>query len=67
MAKFIKFLVAKILKRVKINRDTIWMEPAVREKVTLNNIYYDYGKWAILPDAAKELDLLISLRKKILS
>ncbi len=59
-----KILVAKILKKGEINRDTIWMEPAVKEKITLNNIYYDYGKWAILPDAAKELDLLISFMKE---
>ena len=59
-----KILVAKILKKDEISRDTIWMEPAVKEKITLNNIYYDYSKWDILPDAAKELDLLISFMKE---
>lgn len=59
-----KNLAAKILKKGEVNRDTIWMEPAVKEKITLKNIYYDYGKWDILPESAKELDLLISFMKE---
>jgi len=55
-----KILVAKPLKQGEVNRDTIWLEPATKEKITLKNIYYDYAKWDILPDAAKELDLLVA-------
>lgn len=31
--------------------------------VRLDNIYYDYGKWAIRSDAAKELDKLVQILK----
>ena len=55
-----KILVAKILKAGEVNRDTIWMEPAFGKNITLNNIYYDFDKWDILPEAAKELDILVS-------
>jgi outer membrane protein OmpA-like peptidoglycan-associated protein len=55
-----KILVAKIVKKGEVNRDTIWMQPAIGTAITLKNIYYDYDKWDILPEAAKELDVLIS-------
>jgi outer membrane protein OmpA-like peptidoglycan-associated protein len=42
-------------------RDTIWMKIIENEKIVLNNIYYDFDKWNILPDAATELDRLVSL------
>lgn len=59
-AEIRKVLVAKTLKKGEVNRDTIWLEPATKEKITLKNIYYDYAKWDILPEAAKELDLLVA-------
>jgi outer membrane protein OmpA-like peptidoglycan-associated protein len=55
-----KVLVSKVLKKGEIHRDTIWMEPVIGKKIILKNIYYDYDKWDILPDAAKELDQLVS-------
>ena len=55
-----KVLVAKILKIGEVNRDTIWMEPALGKNITLNNIYYDFDRSDILPEAAKELDILVS-------
>lgn len=47
-----------------ITRDTIWMKIIENEKILLRNIYYDFDKWDILPDAAKELDRLVSLMKE---
>ena len=35
----------------------------VGEVVRLDNIYYDYKKWDIRPDAAKELDKLVQILK----
>jgi outer membrane protein OmpA-like peptidoglycan-associated protein/tetratricopeptide (TPR) repeat protein len=35
----------------------------VGEVVRLDNIYYDYKKWDIRPDAAKELDKLVQIMK----
>ena len=55
-----KVMVAKILKIGEVNRDTIWMEPALGKNITLNNIYYDFDRSDILPEAAKELDILVS-------
>ncbi len=35
----------------------------INESITINNIYYDLGKWDIRDDAAKELDkLIVTLR-----
>ncbi len=48
----------------ELTRDTIWMNIIVNKKIALKNIYYDFDKWNILPDAAQELDLLISLMKE---
>lgn len=42
-------------------RDTIFLEMIVNEKIVLRNIYYDFDKWDILPEAAKELDRLVLL------
>lgn len=33
----------------------------VGQSIAINNIYYDYDKWDIRPDAAKELDKLVSI------
>jgi outer membrane protein OmpA-like peptidoglycan-associated protein len=40
------------------------VEPIVIDKpIVLENIYYDFDKWDIRPDAAKELDKLVKLLK----
>ncbi|MCX6237096.1 MAG: OmpA family protein, partial [Bacteroidia bacterium] len=44
-------------------RDTIFLNMIVNEKIVLKNIYYDFDKWDIIPESAKELDLLVSLTK----
>ena len=44
--------------------DTIWMDILVNQKIALKNIYYDFDKWDILPESAKELDKLVSLMKE---
>lgn len=41
--------------------DTI--EIAINEPIRLENIYYDYDKWDILPDAAEELRFMDTLMK----
>ena len=45
-------------------RDTILMDIVVNKKIILRNIYYDFDKWDILPEAAAELDQLVSLMKE---
>jgi len=45
-------------------RDTLWMDPIIRQKIILRNILYDFDKWDILPESAKELDLLIAYLKQ---
>ena len=57
---------AKTLTECKMNiggivNDTIWMDILVNQKIALRNIYYDFDKWDILPESAKELDKLVSL------
>ncbi len=59
---------SKILSECKMNskgvvNDTIWMDILVNQKIALRNIYYDFDKWDILSDAAKELDQLVTLMK----
>ena len=44
-------------------KDTILLDMFVNEKIVLKNIYYDFDKWDILPESAKELDRLVSLMK----
>ena len=53
-----KLLMAKLITKGSVNRDTIWMDPTIG-KITLLNIYYDLNKSDILPEAAAELDRLI--------
>jgi outer membrane protein OmpA-like peptidoglycan-associated protein len=54
--------------KCKTRHDTIFAE-LVFEKIVINkpivlqNIYYDFDKWFIRPDAAKELDKLVSILK----
>lgn len=45
-------------------RDTIWMEMIRNQKIILNNIYYDYDKWDILPESANELNILVEFMKE---
>ena len=59
-----KILIACDKTSSEITRDTIWMNIKVNEKITLRNIYYDFDKWNILPDAAQELDRLVALMKE---
>jgi peptidoglycan-associated lipoprotein len=41
-----------------------WVEPIVINKpIVLENIYYDFDKWDIRPDAALELDKLVRILK----
>jgi len=45
-----------------IELDKFVLEEIILDKtITLDNIYYDVGKWNIRTDAAKELDRLVSL------
>jgi outer membrane protein OmpA-like peptidoglycan-associated protein len=44
--------------------DTIWMDIAVNRKITLQNIYFDFDKWDILPESARSLDRLVSLMRE---
>ncbi len=54
-----KLLIAKLVTKGELNRDTIWMDPIIG-RVTLLNIYYDYDKSDVLPESAVELDRLIA-------
>ena len=59
----------KILSECKMNEqvslsDTIWMDILVNQKIALKNIYYDFDKWDILPESAKELDKLVALMQE---
>jgi outer membrane protein OmpA-like peptidoglycan-associated protein len=55
-----KSLIAKEIINGEIPRDTVWLNPIMGKKITLLNIYYDLDKWDILPEAAQELDQLVS-------
>jgi outer membrane protein OmpA-like peptidoglycan-associated protein len=50
-------------KQGTVLRDTIFLNMIVNEKIVLKNIYYDFDKWDIIPESAKELDQLVSLTK----
>lgn len=43
--------------------DTLYLNLAVAEKVRLNNIYYDFDRWDILPVSALELNKVAELLK----
>ena len=51
-------------KNGKFPRDTIFLTQEVKKEVTLRNVYYDFDKWNILPEAAAELDRLVILMKE---
>lgn len=49
--------------------DTIWVEVVlerivINKAIVLKNIYYDFDKWNIRPDAAIELDKLVNILKE---
>lgn len=45
-------------------RDTIWIEKVeVGQKFVMENIFYDYDKWDILPESEIELNKLIAIMK----
>ncbi|MBN2806686.1 MAG: OmpA family protein [Prolixibacteraceae bacterium] len=45
-------------------RDTVWMMKREMDRTfVLDNIYYDLGKWNILPSSAIELDKLVAILK----
>jgi outer membrane protein OmpA-like peptidoglycan-associated protein len=45
-----------------IIRDTIWVEKVeIGQKFVMENIFYDYDKWDILPESEVELDKLIQI------
>lgn len=45
-------------------RDTISLDMNVNQKIVLKNIYYDFDKWDILPESARELDRLVAFTKE---
>ena len=51
-------------KQGTVLRDTIFLDMIVNEKIVLKNIYYDFDKWDILLESAKELDKLVALLKE---
>jgi outer membrane protein OmpA-like peptidoglycan-associated protein len=47
-----------------IIKDTIWIEKVeVGQKFVMENIFYDYDKWDILPESEVELNKLIAIMK----
>lgn len=49
-------------KQYGIVRDTIWVEKVVvGQKFVMENIFYDYDKWDILPESEIELNKLIAI------
>lgn len=49
-------------KRYGVIRDTLWVEKVkVMEPIVLENIYYDFDKWDILPESEIELNKLIKI------
>lgn len=47
-----------------IINDTVSMKIKKNQAIVLRNIYYDYDKWDILPESAKELNKLIDFMKQ---
>ncbi|PYF76565.1 WD40 repeat protein [Pedobacter nutrimenti] len=46
-----------------LHQDLFLEEIKINEPIKIENIYYDFDKWAIRPDAATELDKLVALMK----
>jgi outer membrane protein OmpA-like peptidoglycan-associated protein len=47
-----------------LNEDDETIKIKFEENFVISNIYYDYGKWDILPAAQKELNKLLTILKK---
>jgi len=49
-------------KQFGVIRDTLWIEKVVvGQKFVMENIYYDFDKWDILPESEIELDKLVKV------
>jgi len=56
--------VTTIGKPYGIIKDTIWIEKVeVGQKFVMENIFYDYDKWDILPESEIELNKLVAIMK----
>lgn len=54
--------ITTIDKPVGTIRDTIWVEKVVvQQKFVMDNIYYDFDKWNILPESEIELNKLVKV------
>ena len=69
--KTIEFTTAGILDDYTVEKKVILEKTApeiqivrINEPIRLNNIYYDYDDYAILPDAEKDLEVLLGLMEK---
>ncbi|MGL4598239.1 MAG: OmpA family protein [Bacteroidia bacterium] len=47
-----------------VTKDVIIDKIIVGKAIKIDNIYFDLGKWAIRPDAAKELDKIVKLMQE---
>lgn len=54
-----KQVVISTFKNRDIIADTLYLAPAVGQRIVLKNIYYDFDKSDILPESAEELDKLV--------
>ncbi len=55
-----KTLLALASKEGETAADTLWLVPDMKQRIVLKNLNYDYDRWDILPESAKELDQLIA-------
>ena len=56
--------ITSVGKTFGIIKDTIWVEKVeVGQKFVLENIFYDYDKWDIIPESEVELNKLIAVMK----
>ncbi|MEH0158570.1 OmpA family protein [Limibacter armeniacum] len=57
--------IVDIVLETKVDLTKDFYEELIREgEITLNNIYYDFDKWDIRSDAAKELDKLVQFLRQ---
>jgi outer membrane protein OmpA-like peptidoglycan-associated protein len=64
MAGSAKFTTKGLTSAAPINQ-TLYLTPIVLNKaIRIDNIYYDFDKAAIRPDAARELDKLVTMMKE---
>ncbi len=47
-----------------INNEIFLNKIVINQSILINNIYYDFNKWDIRPDAAVELDKIVEILKK---